>query len=144
MNDDNPYSPPQTQSQLVEPTKLAIRDHRRGPAVPIVIGTMVGGLSGIPLLVHENALGFVGLLPGALLGGLYFRVRSSNWPVDPTAQKRRYGYAILTTLSFPAVAAILTGMRGQGFAMTVLALWIGMSIAAGILISGDRRSGSVA
>ena len=144
MNDDNPYSPPQTESQLVEPTKLAIRDHRRGPAVPIVIGTMVGGLSGVPLLVDENALGFLGVLPGAILGGLYFRVRSSNWPVDATAQKRRYGYAILTTLLFPAVAAILTGMRGQGLAMTVLALLMGVSIAAGILISGDRRSGSVA
>lgn len=142
MTDDNPYSPPQTQSQLVGPTKLAKRDHRCGPAVPIVVGTMVGGLSGVPLLIHENALGFLGLLPGAILGGLYYRARSSNWPVDPTAQKRRYGYAILTTLLFPAVAAALTGMRGQGLAMTVLALLMGVSIAAGILISGDRRSRS--
>lgn len=144
MNDVSPFPPPQTQSQILGRTKLAKRDHRPGPAVPIAVGTLVGGLFGVPLLTHENEFGFLGVLPGAILGELYFRVRSSNRPLDPTARKRRYGYAILTTLLFPAVAAVMTGMRGQGLEMTVLALLIGLSIAAGILISGDRRSGGVA
>jgi len=105
---------------------------------------LVGGLSGVPLLIDENAIGFLGVLPGAILGGLYFRVRSSAWPVDPTARKRRYAYAVLGALLFPAVVAIVTGMRGQGITMAILALFMGLSIAAGILASGDRRSGDVA
>lgn len=48
---------------------------------------------------------------------------------------------ILTTLLLPSVAAIMTVMRGQGVHMPLLALFIGLSRAAGILISGDRRPG---
>lgn len=139
MNDVNPYTPPQTPTHVADPSKPARHRHRYGPAVPIAFGIMIGGLSGIPLLIQENALGFLGILPGAILGGLYFRVRSSKRPVDATAKLRRYGYATLTTLLFPVVAAFVTGMRGLGFTMTVLALLMGVSVAAGILISGDRR-----
>jgi hypothetical protein len=114
VNDDNPYSPPKEQPREVNANSLAKRDDQLGPAIPIVAGMMMGGLAGVPLLINESALGFIGILPGAILGGVYFRVRSSQWPVDPTAHKRRYGYAILVTLLFPAVAAVLTGMRGQG------------------------------
>jgi len=44
----------------------------------------------------------------------------------------------------PLMAAMLVGLRGQGLAMTIAALWIGLSVAAGILVSGDRRTGDVA
>ena len=144
MNDVEPYASPETQSQIVEPATLTKRVRRRGPAIPIAVGTTIGGVLGLPLLIHKNAFGLVGMFLGSALGGLYFRFRSSNWPTDPTARRRRYGYAMLTTLLFPTVPAISTGMRGQGLAMTVLALLIGLSIATGILLSGDRRSGDVA
>ena len=97
----------------------------------------------MPLLMHENAFGFLGVLSGAILGGLYFRVRSSNWPIDPTARQRRFGNATLSTLLLPALTVIFTGMRGQGFLMAIIALLIGLSIAIGILLSGDRCEGDV-
>lgn len=105
---------------------------------------MIGGILGLPLLAHENALGFLGVFLGSILGGLYFRLRSSNCPIDPTARQRRFGYAALSVLLLPALTAVSTGMRGQGLHMTLLALWIGGSIATGILLSSDRRSGDVA
>jgi hypothetical protein len=144
VNDSNPYKATHLDTLLEKPLPLKTRDRRQGPAIFIAIGALIGGIAGAPLLRNENLLGFLGVLPGCLIAGFIYRLRSSNWPVDETAYYRRYGYAILVTVLLPLMTAISTGMRGQGREMTILALVIGISIATGILVSGDRRSGTVA
>ena len=85
-------------------------------------------------------MGFLGSMPGAIAGAIYYRFRSSKWPINPTAKRRRYTYALIATLALPLITASVTGMRAQGFTMTILALWVGASVGIGILLSGDRRS----
>jgi len=77
---------------------------------------------------------------GSLAGGLYYRFRSAGWPVDPNAHHRRFGFAIVSTILPPSLTALATGMRGQGVSMTILMALIGLSVATGVLVSGDRRS----
>jgi hypothetical protein len=139
----NPYLSTATDSALEKPLTLRSRDGRKGPAMLIAIGAFLGGIAGAPLLMNENILGFFGVLPGSLLAGIAYRLRSANWPVDPTACYRRYRYATLAVVPVPLLTAMVTGMRAQGLGITILAFVIGMSVALGILVSGDRRSGTV-
>ena len=141
MHSENPYESPHAASEDPSSVTPLNRDHRHGPAIPIVVCTLIGGLCGLPLLVRENAIGFLTVLPGAIAGGIYYRLLSSKWPIDPTAKHRRYTYAVISTLTLPLLTAFATGMRGQGFTMTIVALLLGASIGIGILLSGDRRAG---
>lgn len=49
-------------------------------------------------------------------------------------------YAILSALLLPVAMVLLTGLRAQGFQITLLALFVSVSLATEILLSGDRRS----
>jgi hypothetical protein len=113
---------------------------RFGPAIPICVGALLGGTFGVPLLREENPIGFLFVFPGSLLGGLFYRIYSRNWPTDPTAFKRRYLSAFSILVLIPIIAATITEMRGpKGVTITLLGLLLGASLAAGILASGDRR-----
>jgi hypothetical protein len=130
----NPYSPPSDLGYVVLPRN----NPYFGPALPIVLGVLTGGLLGLPLLIMRNLLGFAVILPGGMLGGLYFRWRSWNWPVSPTARYKRFVYATLIA-AVPLTCSLLSsGEPGP----RVLVADLGLSIAMGILVSGDRRSGS--
>lgn len=112
---------------------------RSGPAMYIAFFALIGGVVGIPLLANERAIGFLTVVPGALLGGLFYRFRSRNWPIDPAARARRLGYALIVTIVPPGLIVAVAGLRAQGLGMTLVGLVIGAALAAGILISGDRR-----
>lgn len=113
---------------------------QNGPAIYIAMFTFAGGIVGLPFSVYKigvAALAFIFF--GAILGGLIYRMRSRWWPIDPTAKARRYGYAIAVALILPTAVGVFSGTAGQGMAMILLGLCVGASLAAGILISGDRR-----
>ncbi len=139
VNTENPYAP----LRSVQDNERLITDgnhvRRKGPALTIALGAFLGGLAASPLLLQENPLGFLGVLPGSIVAGFYYRLRSSHWQIDPKVRIRRYGYAILACGPVPLITAVVTGMRSQGFAISILAFTIGASVAVAILISGDRR-----
>ena len=106
----------------------------------IASASLLGGIAGLPFLMNENPLGFFGVLLGAVVGGLAFRVASRSLAIDPTARMRRYKFAFVSAATLPAISAIGTGLQGQGLQMTIGASLIGGAIALGILVSGDRRA----
>ena len=113
---------------------------KRGPAIVIVACSLFGAVAGLPLLINDQLIGLFTVFPGAVLGGILFRIASSSLPVDPTAKSRRYKYAAITFITLPLLSLLGTGMQGQGFHMTIGGALIGFAIALGILVSGDRRA----
>lgn len=139
--DANPYDPPRTTSSAdVRPMATRVFAPNRGPAIVIAVSALLGALAGLPLLMHDQLIGFFGIFPGALFGGIAYRIASASLAIDPTARTRRYKYAVISFATLPAMSALGTGMRGQGFHMTIGAALIGFAIALGILVSGDRRA----
>ncbi|PAY15318.1 hypothetical protein CKO51_32435 [Rhodopirellula sp. SM50] len=137
----NPYEPPDPVSDAdARPMSSRLFAPKRGPAIVIVSSALLGALAGIPLLMLGQLAGFFGVFPGALFGGFAYLFASSSLPIDPTARARRYKYSAIACGALPALSALGTGMRGQGFHMTIGAALIGFAIALGILISGDRRA----
>lgn len=141
---EKPCKSPHAEAECPSSATLGKRHHRHGPAIPIALCTVIGGLCGIPLLYAENPIGILTVLPGAIAGAIYYRCRSSKWPIDPAAKRRRYTYAAISTLALPLLAVCAMGMRGQGLPITIGALLLGASIGISILLSGDRRPGSAA
>lgn len=135
----NPYESPKNLTKSSRGKRRGGVGRRRGPAMVIAFSALIGGVVGMPLLANEGTLGFLTVVPGALLGGLFYRLRSRNWPIDPTARARRLGCAVIATVGPPGLIGASTGLRAQGLGMTLIGLVIGAAFAAGILISGDRR-----
>jgi hypothetical protein len=110
-------------------------------------GGLLGALAAIPLVVaipisaDPNPLGYLIVLLGVPIGGLAYRIRSRNYPLDDGARSRLVRYCALPLL-LPALIAILTGMRAQGFMMTIVGFVIALSIIFGILLAGSRRQRS--
>ena len=139
---DNPYLPTSATS------KVAVADlapmQFRGPSFYIAIGCVVGivlAFATIPVAHprQDLALTVVPLcLLGMPVGGLVYRFRSRRWPASILAKGRVIRYSIGST-GLPFFVAMMTGMRGQGFAMTVLAVMISTSFAVGALLAGFRR-----
>ena len=138
LESENPYDPPRIPADERSPVE-STNVGGRGPAISIALGALIGCLCGSALLVFSIQGGFLGFVPGAIAGGLYYRLRSRRWPVDESARTRRYFGALLATLLLPTYASLAFGTRGQGLQMTILMLVLGVSIAVGILISGDHR-----
>ncbi len=120
---------------------------RRGPALFLATGGLLGALAAIPLVVaipisaDPNPLGYVFVLLGVPIGGLAYRVRSRNYPPDADARSRLLRYLALPLL-LAASIAILTGMRAQGFMMTIVGFAIALSLIFGIILAGSRRQRS--
>ncbi len=136
----NPYSPPYVHdeaSAAIVSSQLAAP--QRGPALLIASGALLGLLAGLLLVMLRLPFGFLGFMPGAVIGGLYYRLASAPLPIDPGARRRRYTYAVVALCTLPVLAGALFGLRAQGMTMTIGALLIGAAFAMGILISGDRR-----
>ena len=111
----------------------------------IALGALAGPFVGLLLLGSEPRIfgsfpvGMFGVVPGAVLGGLIYRVSSSSLPIDPNARARRYKYAAFALVALPALTAILIGIHGQELLVGGVSL-IGAAFATGILISGNRRA----
>ncbi|TWU18555.1 hypothetical protein Poly21_07190 [Allorhodopirellula heiligendammensis] len=112
---------------------------RRGPALYIVGLGFLGGVGSIPFLALQNPIGFVVVLTGCILGGLVYRIRSRDWPHDPTIRQKQILYSALAVALPPAVLFLFAGPNGQGPAIVMIGLIVGVSVACGIFISGTRR-----
>lgn len=135
----NPYESPRTLPEARDGNPTARPVRGLGPAIDIASCAFLGGLVGVLLLMHDQSIGLLSVVPGAILGGLCYRLRSRHWPVDPRARARRFGYALAVVVIIPGSIAAGSGIRGQGLMMIALGLIVGLALAAGILISGDRR-----
>lgn len=137
---NNPYSPPQIHEAASAPIASShLPAPQRGPALLIASGALLGLLGGLLLVMFRLPFGFLGFMPGAVMGGLYYRLASAPLPIDPDARRRRYTYAVVALCALPVLAGALFGLRAQGLTMTTGAFLIGIAFAMGILISGDRR-----
>ncbi len=129
--------------QLVMPAKA--RQHR-GPLLYFASAGIMAIVLSIPLIIPRsmaveddpNPLGYLLILASFPVGGLIYRIRSRKWPIDNTVRKRQRT-ACLSTLLLPTAIALLTGMRAQGIAMTILSGFVSLVLIAGIVISGQRR-----
>ena len=88
---------------------------------------------------RDIKMGLFGLPIGSFMGGLIYRFAMRSHPIHSALRGHRLKYALISTVSLPLMFAGTTGLRAQGLAMAVLGLFIGGSIALGILVSGDRR-----
>ena len=145
MLDLNPYSAPKAQphaSSSQEREKL-----HRGPLLYFAVAGLVGVMLAIPLIVPRslsvrddpNPLGYLIILCSFPMGGLVFRIRSRNWPHDPSVSHRQW-YACLATLLLPCTVALTTRMVGQWLHMTVLAAAVSLILSSAILLAGRRRA----
>ncbi len=99
---------------------------RRGPLLYFATAGIIAVVIAIPLLVPRsmavkddpNPLGYLLILISFPIGGLVYRIRSREWPIDRTVRSRQIT-ACYATLLLPIAAALLTGMRGQGLHITV-------------------------
>ena len=132
----NPYAPPT--AEIAQPNEATARV-RRGPALYIAGFGLLGGFGAIPFLALQNPTGFALVLVGCIVGGMIYRLRSRNWPHDPTIYKRQVQYSGLAVVLPPAVLFLFAGPNGQGPAIVMIGLIVGVSVACGIFISGTRR-----
>lgn len=113
----------------------------------LAIGGLLGALAAIPLVVaipisaDPNPLGYLFVLLGVPIGGLVYRFWSRNYPVSDNARAQLPRYCLLPLL-LPSFIAVSTGMRAQGFMMTLVGLAIALSVIFGILLAGSRRQRS--
>ena len=145
MNSEtNPYAAPKGQPDAI--SSQSIERQYRGPLLYIAVAGIVGAMLAIPLIVPRsmsvrddpNPLGYLIILCSFPVGGLVFRIRSRHWPHDPSVSNRQL-YACLATLLLPCTVALMTGMRGQGLHMIVLAAFISLILSSAILLAGRRR-----
>jgi len=130
---------------VASPQEARPKQHR-GPLLYFALAGIVGATLAIPLIVPQsmevkddpNPIGYLLILFSFPVGGLIYRLRSRRWPIDGTVRHRQ-GMACFATLLLPITIALMTGMRAQGFHMTILSGLVSLVLIAGILVSGRRR-----
>lgn len=145
--DVNPNLPPSDVDSRT-PVEHATKNHR-GPLLYFAVAGIIAAIMAIPLIVPRslavkddpNPIGYLLILLSFPVGGLVYRLRSREWPIDSTVRNRQVT-ASCATLLLPLAVASLTGMRGQGLHMTILSGFVSLILMSGILISGRRRSRS--
>lgn len=148
-DEENPYRP--LEEMRVEPLAVHAGKQHRGPILYFAVAGICAAMLAFPFLIPGswvvqddlNPIGLLLVLVSVPAGGLVYRWRSRQWPIDRSVRKRQIA-ACFSTLLLPAVVAFLTGLRGQGLDMTVLSGVVSLVLMSGILISGTRRSRGVA
>lgn len=124
---------------------------RSGPLLYFAGAGIIAAVMAIPLIVPRslavkddpNPISYLLILISFPVGGLVYRLRSRQWPIDSTVRKRQVT-ACCASLLLPLAVAFLTGMRGQGLDMTILSGIVSLIFMSGVLISGQRRGRNVA
>ncbi len=93
----------------------------------------------VPFFAHQSAVGVAMIPAGCVIGGFIFRIRSHQWPHDPTVRKRQLIYSALSIILPPTALFFLAGPYGQGPAIMMIGAIVGASVAGGIFASGTRR-----
>lgn len=142
--DDQPFKPP-SHFDASMPLVSTPRE-RRGPILYFAVSGIIATILAIPLIVPRslavkddpNPIGYLLILISFPVGGLVYRLRSRGWPVDITVRNRQIK-ACFATLLLPLTIAMLTGMRGQGFHMTMLSGVVSLILMFSLFLSGQRR-----
>lgn len=129
------------ESRLLERIGDFVRGPGTGPAIYIVGCGLIFCIASIAMISEYRSFVWGTPMVGSIVGGIMYRIRSSGWPIDPTAWKRRLYFALLSILLGPFVVFLLTGFRAHGLQIGILATCIGVSVACGIFVAGDRRNG---
>ncbi len=135
----NPYAPPTQAPASPQVRHDGPSEFRRGPAWYIVFAGLAGGFAMVPFLVDQNAVALAMIPAGCVIGGFIFRIRSHQWPYDPTVRKRQLIYSALAIILPPTALFFLGGPYGQGPAIMMIGAIVGASVAGGIFASGTRR-----
>ena len=158
-SDTNPYEPPHARSSAIQLNRSNPRlAPTSGPALVVGGGYLLGAVAAIPLVITEQMIGYFGMVPGAIVGGLAYRVSSAAFQIDPSMRVRRRLYACLaaTTIvtgvfSFMAITRFVPALGGQALGVSaggfVIGLYLSILIgpfAVGMVLSGDRRAGTAA
>jgi peptidoglycan/LPS O-acetylase OafA/YrhL len=149
MDGPNPYASPIAQIETIHDGSNTefVRGSKKGPALYIVLAaiavTLVFALALQRFSIHEP-IGLALLVIGCIVGATIYRFRSRDWPVDPSAKNRILKYSTISILTPPVIMFVATGGgRAEGAAMVVIYLIVGISVAAGIILSGSRRHGEL-
>jgi hypothetical protein len=137
----NPYAPPDETSQPFQDRGNSRSLYRPGPVVPVAFGLLAGVFSGASGFLQQRVPhAFLMMMPiGAIIGGIYFRLRCRNRPADPTVKRHRLGSVICILSSLLAISAFLTvAGEGDGYILGSVLL-TAVSMALGVLFSGNRR-----
>ena len=137
----NPYAPSET-SDHQQPV-VAASNRAWGPAIYIVAGGLIAAILAAPYHSHLNPVGLAITPFGTIAGGLLYRARSRNWPVDPCARGGQLVFCAVAIILIPAVTGLLAGLLA-GFdesagGVMIIGLIVGVCMVAGILTSGVRR-----
>jgi peptidoglycan/LPS O-acetylase OafA/YrhL len=143
-DDSNPFSPPTPSVSHTASTPKPYPDS--GPLPYFSAAMLVGFLLAVPLIVPRslavkddpNPVGYALILLSFPVGGLIYRIRSRNWPIDKTVRRRQIA-ACFATLLVPPATAFFLGSLGQGPTMAALGGIVSLSLISGILLSGLRR-----
>lgn len=100
-----------------------------------------GGIIGAPFLIRYDPIGLLLPLVGCSVGGLIYRIRSRDWPIDPSVPARRWRYVLSLLILIPGTIFLLVGVRAQGAGMVMIGGIVAVAVSSGILISGNRRDG---
>ncbi len=140
-SDPNPYASPRDHAdENIALESSTFLTPRRGPTMTIAIGALIGLMIGfVVFLKLLFPPGFLGFIPGAALGGLFYRFASASLPVDPKARRGRYTCAVVTVFLVPAIVGVLTYKYEEGVSITILTILLGIAFATGIVVAGDRR-----
>ena len=154
MNEHNPYASPGSPPSTIDAVSgKFVRGSKKGPALYIVLSAISVTFALALSLQHVvngvwlNEIEPIGLfLPtiGCIAGAVIYRIRSRVWPIDPSAKARMIKYSLIACVTPPGLVFVITaGGRGQGAAMVLICLLVGMSVAAGIILAGQRRDGTI-
>ena len=142
----NPYAAP-AEGSLIHTSEFT-RGSKKGPALYIVFSTLsVTFIAMLFLQRLKNEHQLIGLgapAVGCIVGALIYRIRSRQWPVDPTAKSRIIKYSLVACVTPPIIALMVTsGGHAHGRFIVLIFALVGLSIAAGIILSGRRRDGEL-
>ncbi len=119
-----------------------VRRHRNGPAIYIVLCGLLAGFASSLYLMRFDLAGFSFVSAGCTVGAIVYRVRSRNWPIDPTVFRRQFIYSLAAVTVPQIIFFVIVSIRAQGAGMAVTAgISVGLPVAISIFLSGNRRDG---
>jgi hypothetical protein len=137
----NPYKPSETTD--VKNTGRTASTRTWGPWIYIVVGGFIAGLAASPYHSHLNPIGLATTPVGMVVGGLIYRARSRNWPLDAGARGRYLVFCVVAIIAIPVLIGVLVSLvfgfdESTGRVM-ILGGFVGVCLVAGVLASGGRR-----
>ena len=138
MGEHNPYASPNSPPSPIDAVSgKFVCGAKKGPALYIVISAIsVTFALALSLQQVMDQLGLNEIEPigvffpaiGCIAGAVIYRIRSREWPIDPSAKARVIKYSLIACVTPPGLMFVITGGgRGQGAAMVLICLLNGIT-----------------